>query len=243
MFVSTQSKPIDYSAIQIRLNIPWKCEYVKYYISSINTKANILITNEADYLLFESPDEDIKIQFEDCYNYSIRSLIKYLNSCQSIIKFININNKTIAIKSSKMITLKEGTHRAKLITGLYNTKEFTCNANEEIIVPDLPILDFANKLYLVSLQGIPMNSSIDDKEYTPSVIANIDTMIIDGEVLMMNYDMTKPIKIKTNTDSLKYLEMRLVDFMFKPIILKSPLFITLKIKPAKKADVYDILSK
>ena len=88
-----------------------------------------------------------------------------------------------------------------------------------------------------------MNSSIDDKEYTPSVIANIDTMIIDGEVLLMYYDMTKPIKIKTNTDSLKYLEMRLVDFMFKPIILKSPLFITLKIKPAKKADVYDILSK
>ena len=93
MFVSTQSKPIDYSAIQIRLNIPWKCEYVKYYISSINTKANILITNKADYLLFESTDEDIKIQFEDCYNYSIGSLTKYLNSCQSIIKFININNK------------------------------------------------------------------------------------------------------------------------------------------------------
>ena len=202
-----------------------------------------MITTKDDYLLFETTDEDIKIQFEDCYNYSIRSLIKYLNACQSIIKFININNKTIAIKSSKVIKFKEGTHRAKLITGLYNTKEFTCDADKETLLPDLPVLDYANKLYLVSLQGIPMNSSIDDKEYTPSVIANIDTMIIDGEVLLMNYDMTKPIKIKTNTDSLKYLEMRLVDFMFKPIILKSPLFITIKINPAKKADVYDILSK
>ena len=243
MFVSTQSKPIDYSAIQIRLNIPWKCEYVKYYISSINTKANILITTKDDYLLFETTNGDIKIQFENCYNYSMSSLTKYLNACQSIIKFTNINNKTISINSTQIITLKEATHRAKLITGLYNTKEFTCEANEEIMVPDLPILDYANKLYLVSLQGMPMNSSIADKEYTPSVIANIDTMIIDGEPLMVNYDMTKPIKIKTNTDSLKYLEMRLVDFMFKPVILKSPLFITIKINPAKKADVFDVLTK
>ena len=243
MFVSTQSKPTDYSSVQVRLNIPWKCEYVKYYVSSINTKANILITTKDDYLLFETADNDIKIQFEDCFNYSISSLIKMLNGCQSVIKFTNINNKTITINSTQLITLKEGTHRAKLITGLYNTKEFVCNANEEIIVPDLPILDFANKLYLVSLQGVPMNSSIEDQEYMPSVIANIDTMIIDGEPLMVNYDMTKPIKIKTNTDSLKYLEMKLVDFMFKPIILKSPLFITIKINPAKKADVYDVLTK
>ena len=243
MFVSTQSKPTDYSSVQVRLNIPWKCEYVKYYVSSINTKANILITTKDDYLLFETADNDIKIQFEDCFNYSISSFIIMLYGCKSVIKFTNINNKTISINSTKNITLTSATHRAKLITGLYNTKEFICNANEEIIVPDLPILDFANKLYLVSLQGVPMNSSIDDQEYTPSVIANIDAMVIDSEPLMVNYDMTKPIKIKTNTDSLKYLEMRLVDFMFKPIILKSPLFITIKINPAKKADVYDVLTK
>lgn len=243
MFVSTQSKPTDYSSIQVRLNIPWKCEYVKYYVSSINTKANILITTKDDYLVFETADNEIKIQFEDCFNFTISSLTKFLNACQSVITFKNINNKTISINSTKNITLTSSTHRAKLITGLYNTKEFICNANEEILVPDLPILDFANKLYLVSLQGVPMNSSIDDQEYTPSVIANIDAMVIDGEPLMVNYDMTKPIKIKTNTDSLKYLEMRLVDFMFKPIILKSPLFITIKINPANKADVYDVLTK
>ena len=68
-------------------------------------------------------------------------------------------------------------------------------------------------------------------------------MIMDQEAMIVNYDMTKPIKIKVNTDSLKYLEMRLVDFMFQPVILKSPLFITLKIKPSQEADIYDILTK
>ena len=68
-------------------------------------------------------------------------------------------------------------------------------------------------------------------------------MILDGEAMIVNYDTAKPIKIKCNTDSLKYLEMRLVDFMYEPIILKSPLFITLKIKPARDADIENIMSK
>ena len=53
-------------------------------------------------------------------------------------------------------------------------------------------------------------------------------MIMDQEAMIVNYDMAKPIKIKVNTDSLKHLEMRLVDFMYQPVILRSPLFIALK---------------
>ena len=37
--------------------------------------------------------------------------------------------------------------------------------------------------------------------------------------------------------------MRLVDFMYQPVILKSPLFITMKIKPARDANIYDVLTK
>ena len=37
--------------------------------------------------------------------------------------------------------------------------------------------------------------------------------------------------------------MRLVDFMYQPIKLMSPLFITIKIKPSTDANVGDIISK
>ena len=53
MLCSVQSNPSDYSIIRMNLDIPWKCDYVKYYISSINTKANFLSTTDDDYLLFE----------------------------------------------------------------------------------------------------------------------------------------------------------------------------------------------
>ena len=126
---------------------------------------------------------------------------------------------------------------------MYNTKKFVIEPGVPINVPDLPVLDFANKFYLVSLQGVAVSSSINNQEYTPSVIANIDSMFVDNEPLIVNYDMAKPIKIKCNTDSLKYLEMRLVDLMYQPVVLKSPLFITIKIKPAGNADIFDVLTK
>ena len=239
MLYSVQSKQEDYSRIIMNIDIPWKCPYVKYYISSINTKANILMTTDEDYLLFEYMDEnkveEVKIEFENMYAYSFTNLVNHMNSCQSVITFKNKNNRTISLSSKHNITFIRGSHRAKLITGLYNCRShsgFQVDANIETDVPDLPILDFANKLYLVSLQGVAVGSQIGDQEYTPSIIANIDTMIIDNEPIIVNYDVTKPIKIKCNTDSLKFLEMRLVDFMYQPVIIKSPLFITLKVKPA-----------
>ena len=243
MLYSVQSQPGNYNTVRLNIDIPWKCPYVKYYVSSINTKANILMTTAEDYLIFTTSKSEIRIDFEEMYTYSFGYLVKFLNSRQTTITFKNINNRTISLTPTENITFKEGSHRAKLITGLFNCKEFDVKANEEKNVPDLPILDFANKLYLVSLQGVATHSSIGDQEYTPSILANIDTMIMDQEAMIVNYDMTKPIKIKVNTDSLKYLEMRLVDFMFQPVILKSPLFITLKIKPSQEADIYDILTK
>ena len=243
MLYSVQSQPENYNTVRMNIDIPWKCPYVKYYVSSINTKANILLTTEDDYLIFETANSEIRIDFEESYAYSFGYLVKFLNACQNTIEFKNVNNRTISLKPTENIAFKEGSHRAKLICGLFNCKEFEVDANEEKNVPDLPILDFANKLYLVSLQGVATHSSIGNQEYTPSIIANIDTMIMDQEALIVNYDLTKPIKVKVNTDSLKLLEMRLVDFMFQPVILKSPLFITLKIKPAQDADIYDVLTK
>ena len=89
-----------------------------------------------------------------------------------------------------------------------------------------------------------MYANIGEQEYTPSIIGNIDTYVVDEVPIIYNFEKeSKPIKIKTYTDSLKYLEISLVDFQFQPVLLKNPMFISIKIKPAKDADVKDILTK
>ncbi len=151
MLYSVQSQPENYNTVRMNIDIPWKCPFVKYYVSSINTKANILMTTADDYLIFETENSEVRIDFEESYAYSFGYLVKFLNLCQKTIEFKNVNNRTISLTPTENITFKEGSHRAKLITGLFNCKEFYVEANEEKNVPDLPILDFANKLYLVSL--------------------------------------------------------------------------------------------
>lgn len=123
-------------------------------------------------------------------------------------------------------------HRIGLMTGLYNVK-----LNEEYpknvpFYTELPICDYANKLYLVSKQGQAIQSNIGDVEYTPSVIASIDAIIRQGVPIMVNFETYgKPIKNTANIDSFKQIELELVDFQYQPVPLMSPMFITVKVKP------------
>ena len=233
--------PKNYNTVSFNIDIPWKCSYVKYYVSSINTTGNILLTTSDDFIEYNDGSKHT-IKFENKFDYSINEIKSILNK-ESTFE-VNIKDRKLTIKPNKDVVIEKPSHRASLITGLYNTKfPLELKTGIEYIINDIPIIQHS-KLYLVSLHGQAIYSSIGDKQYTPSVIANIDTMIIDNKPFIYNFEQQgKPIKIKTNTDSLKYLEMRLVDFCYEPIELQSPLFITLKIKPSNSADVFDVLTK
>lgn len=233
--------PKKYNTVSFNLDITWNCSYVKYYVSSINTTGNILLTTTDDFINYND-GSDNTIRFENKFNYTINEIKNILNK-ESAFE-VSIKDRKLAITPTKDIVIQKPSHRVSLITGLYNTEfPLVLKSGIEYIINDIPIFQHS-KLYLVSLQGQAVYSSIGNKEYTPSVIANIDTMIIDNKPFIYNFEQQgKPIKIKTNTDSLKYFEKRLVDFCYEPIVLQSLLFITLKIKPCNSADIYDVLTK
>ena len=265
MLISVQSTdPKEYNTVRVNFDIPWKCEYVKYYVSSINTFHNIFMTTKEDKFEYWTgtlipKDEEDKEEEEDEYEYSKNRIVfgpSYTYETENIITILNkatkgdgniewsISNRRIKIKALKRIIIEEPTHRVKLILGLYNTEfPIDLDKDETYICQDIPILNH-NKLYLVSLQGNPMYSNIGEQQHTPSIIGTIDTITKDKLPLIYNFEKEgKPLKIKTYTESLKNLEISLVDFQFQPIVLKSPLFLSVKIKPAKNADVKDILTK
>ena len=93
-----------------------------------------------------------------------------------------------------------------------------------------PITNYANKLYLISLQGQVIVSSKNNLEYEPSDACSIDSFIKHSLPLIKDFDLN-PIKTKIQAASLSKLTLTLVDFQFEPVVLLSPLFVTLKIKP------------
>ena len=222
----------SYSRIRTNVNIPWECQYIKYHVSSLNTKANILITTTEDKVVIEDDDKNYEAVFEDKYSLSETNMLTYLSALS--ILTVSIVNKRLTITPSKDFKFVVLTHRARLVTGLLSAKLNQEYKAGQQYVFDIPILDYANKLYLVSKQGTSIQSNIGDREYTPSVIANVDTFIRDGIPLIVNFETYgTPIKSVVNIDSFKMIELELVDFMYHPIILSSPMFVTMKIKPVK----------
>ena len=119
-----------------------------------------------------------------------------------------------------------------MITGLYNLPLNQQLANGVATKCDIPILDYANKLYLISKQGQAIQSNLGDAEYTPSVIASIDHVIRYGVPIIQNFETYgKPIKNVVNIDSFKQIELELVDFEYQPVKLMSPMFVTIKVNP------------
>ena len=230
-----------YSRIRANIQIPWECNYIKYHVSSLNTKANILITtNEDKIAIVDSDGKPNDVKFQDQYYMYESQLLFYLSSIP-IFTEVEIVNRHLTIKSNKNFKFTELSHRARLVTGLLNVKlneEYEANV---IHTFDIPILDYANKLYLVSKQGQSIQSNIGDQEYTPSIIGNVDAFIKDGNALFVNFDsMAKPIENVVNVDSFKMIELELVDFMYQPIVLRSPMFVTMRVDPYKTPHVeYD----
>ena len=266
MIISVQSTdPESYNTVRTNFEVPWKCEYVKYYVSSMNTRCNILAATKEDnfkitltYHNIEEEEEDSddneelitedqNFTFSEFYPISsFKNLEKILNQFfANYIKWeYDYQKRVFKMTPLEHMIIHEPSHRIALFTGLYNTKfPFFCRANETYVIQDTPIL-YHTKLYLVSLQGNPMYANIGEQQYTPSIIGNIDTVTLDKEALIYNFEKEgKPLKIKTYTDSLKNLEISLVDFQFQPVALTNPLNLCIKIKPAKDVDVKDILTK
>ena len=199
MLLSLESSNDNYSKIRANVNIPWATKYVKYHVSSLNTKANVLLTTKDDKIVF---DQGEQIEFQNKYSLSETDVLNIL-SCTPLFT-ATYEDKKLKIHVNKDFSFVSISHRARLVTGLMNAKLNEVYEEGNDYVFDIPILDYANKLYLVSKQGVSVSSNIGDREYSPSVIASIDTFIKDGIPIIVNFEsFAKPIKTVVNIDSFK----------------------------------------
>ena len=233
----TSTNPAHYETIDVQILIPWKCEQVKYYVSNINTTSNFLLSTEEDYFsiaLNGSPE--IKVYFQNVTDYEstlIEELNKLFTRAMIDLQAERTDTGFLKLKSNTPFSITSATHRAKLLLGLYHTELPVSSSNNELVTPSPPITNYANKLYLVSLQGQAIHTVKNGMEYTPSIACSIDSFVKSGLPLIKDFNIN-PIKTVINVADLYRSSMTLVDFQFEPVVLLSPLFVTLKIKPVKK---------
>ena len=244
----TSTNPSHYETIDVQILIPWKCEQVKYYVSNINTTSNFLLSTDEDYFVIEKlrdevleqgkpPNVDVyTIYFENVTDYesSLTSSLNKLFEKASVVMNASRNETGyLKLTSNTSFTITYATHRAKILLGLYHSELPISSNGGELISPSPPITNYANKLYLISLQGQAIHTVKNGMEYTPSIACSIDSFVKSGLPLIKDFNIN-PIKTVINVADLYRSSMTLVDFQFEPVVLLSPLFVTLKIKPVKK---------
>ena len=233
--------PSNYGTVSINPTIPWNTHKVEYKVVNVNTFANFLVTTKDDYIIFTIKNQTAnKIitygseVFRDRSEYNIEEIPELLNkNGNSNITVSLTEYNTLMFRYSEVVNweITDASHIVKLLLGLYNMSfpiTSSTNRSSNIIeAASSPMLNYGNLLYLESLQGASLGMTLDNKSYHTPCIYRINSFLKPGIPVINN---KKGDKIIVNAEAAKTISMQLVDFMYEPIILKSPLFVTLKIK-------------
>ena len=221
--------PNNYGTISFNPDIPWNTHKVEYKVTNLNTFTNFLITTDDDYIELKTSGDPRQYKiFKNKTSYELEEVIKLLNEELPVTCTVT-DTGVISMEDTKDFQIIDASHRVKLLLGLYHSK-FPINSNSEnntIIADSTPMLTYGNVLYLKSNQGNALGMIIEGNRYHSPCIYRINNFLKPGLPIISNQ---KGDKVIVNAEAAKTITMQLVDFMYEPIVLKSPMFVTLKIK-------------
>lgn len=231
--VSTNSD--CYNTIETDITLTFNSDRINYYVETISTCCNFLITTSNDYILINQT----YIYFEDRCEYEPDSLVGDLNKLfdtnKLSIKASMGKDNVISFKGALVFNINEASHRVKMLLGMIDMSfPINCDSYKMIVLKTAPITNFGNVLYLKSIHGkeVITNSSDNgvESKHHPLILFRINTFLKSGLPLIIKNN-HKRDSINVNYDAISHIKLELVDYKLEPVILKSPLFITLAIEP------------
>jgi hypothetical protein len=208
-------------------------EMIEYYVSDINFQ-NFMITTTDDYIIVRHEGilfykEDKRINFPDKSDYTDDSLIPFLNNLfTSLFTVEKLDDGKLKIHTiSGTSYIKEMSHRVRMLLGLMN---YRLNPTYEVnhFCTETPNISMGNLMYLNSIEagkslmmknheGSTINSSIMYvinqfmKPFIPTIVKNKHKQMIK----------------RMSSNSLRKMTFQLTDKYNVPIVLKSPLLVSI----------------
>lgn len=216
---------MNYGTVTFTPLIPWNCEKIMYQVIDFNAYSNILLSTSDDFIEINSE----KYHFTDKMEWDKEELATWLTEQLSSLGItISINDSgCYQFVSADEFRIDSCSHRVKLLLGLFHC-QFPIPETKEFTAPACPMLNYGNVLYLRTLEGTFVGTRNDVYNLTFPCAYRINQFIKPGVPLLYH---KKGEKVIVNVDAAKQITMTLVDFMYEPVVLKSPMFIAIKIKP------------
>ena len=212
---------------------------IMYRINSLSTTAVFSYTTNEDYMKVIT-DEDIELTytFHECRLIDNMDLVNDLNTLlsgalvgESLPLTLSVaynDNGLLCFEGDRDFRIIDASHRVRLLFGLYNSSFPLISTDNVIEVQSAPICGLDNILYLTSkYDNVCITNADKGKEEILSIAYKVNELIVQGF----------PINSKlpglwnfVNSSQMNHLEFELVDFQFNPVVLHSPLHITLEIQ-------------
>lgn len=234
----------NYNTVKLRSSINCVSGLVMYRIYSLSTIASFSMTTPDDYLLLETiiNDESVELtlHFQEHGAYDLRTLSYTLNTLfegqlvpidESLPITLNVSmdsTNRLIISADKEFTIKEASHGAKLLLGLYHTQLPIHSSQKQIHCDSVPYVSYGNILYLTARTDfVSVLNTVEDKEITRSIAYKTNELLYPGYPINCRLPGQWSI---IHSDQLSSLEFQLTDFQLVPIILHAPLNITIEIQ-------------
>jgi hypothetical protein len=196
---------------------------VDYWVSDINFQ-NYLITTHDDYIIFDFGEQSQRFTFEDKSDYDEDMIVEFLSKLfTTYIRVSKQGDGTLLLTSifSDHLNVYEATHRVKLLLGLMN---YTPLSNQYLHCTEAPNFNLGNLMYLNSFET--GDSIITDYSYGQSTIYIINQFTRPNlPVIVKNKH--KLMKRRINPYSLTHISFQLCDKYNIPIVLRSPLMVSI----------------
>ena len=225
----SSNRPEKYDSIKFTSSLTQN-QTIMYRLLSLTTTASFSITTSDDYLEITrlSDGSNHRYYFSDRAEYNIETLATTLNKMFAVGAFqITASlgeDCLLRLSANEDFIIKNCTHRAKLILGLYHATQF--RSSECVLkCPSVPYLCYGNILYLMARTDAISIINARGNEESQSIIYKTNEVLYNGFPVNCKQPGTW-FKIKIN--ELQQMEFILVDFMLEPVVLHAPLFITLE---------------
>jgi hypothetical protein len=240
VFELVNTDPDNYSEVSSYVDVPWNCRRVKYWVDSVNTFANLALLMFDDFIEVQwSVASTKKFYFKELYAVDAMEVASVLNKLledvdEPKLKFAQDGPMLLItlVQSTECLDFKiiGMSHRAQLITGLYDVSlPLDCIFSDSTVhAPSVPYIYYGNKLYLTSDQGNVIKSS---NVQCPTVIFRINEFLMSTLPILIKPRKEERDVVIADGTNFHEIRVKLVDRWQQPVILKSPMIVTIKMKP------------